>query len=1083
MPNELGNGHYHLAVSDAGGGRSSCGEVALNRWSGDAVQDDQGFFIYLRDLGSGELWSATLQPCGSQPEGYKVAAAAGSVQFERLDHGILTRTRISVQAGADLEVRSVTLRNLGSARRRIELTSFVELALAPPQADLAHPAFSKLFVQTALLRRSGALLAWRRPRSAEEHWPTVFHALAGAPVTSWETNRLLLIGRGGDARHPRLELQGSFGNVLDPVFALRTVIELRPGAERRVDFILGCTPFRARVSRLLKPLKTSPFPARRARPRAEPASGLECGYAASGDEYFIEMPWNGKALDLPPAPWINVLANERFGCIVSERGAGCTWSRNSQLNRLTPWYNDAMADPHEEAHYLRDDDSGEFWSPLPGPAPAAAPYQVRHGFGYTSFQCRWSGLTQSAVLFVARNDPVKCLSLTIRNESGRPRRLSLFSHHRLALGTAPPPPGSLSVGRRGRALCASRNDAHEFSDGVVFSTVAGPPPRLEQLCRDRAVFLGRNGSLRAPLALRAAELVDSGPDAEPCFARRLQFALDAGEEVTYTIVLGEACGEDELRRLLDLYSDHREIERQKQQAIAFWREGLSAVRVHTPCAELDRLVNGWLPYQALSCRLWARTALYQSSGAYGFRDQLQDAGNLALLWPGLARQQILLHAAHQFEEGDVMHWWHGAPTEAGLRTRITDDLLWLPFVVAGYVRQTGDAAILDEPVPFLAARPLDKGEDDRYLRAEPASTASLFEHCCRALDRCLAHGEHGLPLMGGGDWNDGMNRVGRQGRGESVWLGFFLLCVLDLFMPLARQRAEPVRREAYAGRHRELLASLEVHGWDGRWYRRAYYDDGTALGSAAAAECRIDGLVQAWAVLSGTAAPARARAAMHAVRQLLVDEQAGVIKLLAPPFVNCIEDPGYIKGYVAGIRENGGQYTHAACWMVAAAAALGWRDVAMEWFRMLTPGWHTRDERAVQRYRLEPYVIAADIYGAAPHAGRGGWSWYTGSAGWAYRVALESLLGLRLEAGTTLLIRPCIPDHWPEYSIEYRAPAGAGRYSIRILNPGACAESVIGATLDGKALPVRDGAAVIDMRGGAGTYEVVVTLGAAAPAA
>ncbi len=1075
---ELGNGRYRLHLSLAGGGQSSCDGIAVSRWSGDTLEDAQGFFIYLRDLDSGALWSATLQPAPAAVRRYEMGSDGQTVTVHCEHDGISATTRIAVSASANLETRRVLLHNTSARARRIELTSCVELALAHPQADLAHPAFSKLFVQTALLRKHGALLAQRRPRAAAERWPVAFHALDGAQALQWETDRAAFIGRGRSLRQPLLAMRGTVGNVLDPLFALRTEVELAPGESRELGFVLGLAPSRAAVATLLRGFRTSPAVRPTGRRAAVPRSGMTSRFSKDGSEYIIRMPWRDGKPGLPPMPWVNVIANERFGCLISETGAGCTWSRNSQANRITPWFNDPVTDPHGEALYLRDEDDGACWSPLPGPAPAPLAHEARHGFGYSRFRSQGHGLEQSTTVFVARHDPVKVFSLRIANRSGRARRLSLYAYQQLVLGSQPPPAGAVSTWQYGKALCARNSQAGDFAGGLAFCFVTGGAAQKDEICCDRRGFIGANGSPGAPLALRQPGLDGrSGEGLDPCFARRIEFTLADGETATWNILLGEALGQAELDQLLDRYPDNAAVAAELRQAISGWRERLGALRVRTPSPAIDRMINGWLPYQALSCRIHGRTAFYQSGGAYGFRDQLQDAGNLCLLWPQLTRQQILLHARHQFLEGDVLHWWHAEPLERGIRTRFSDDLLWLPYVTGQYLERSGDSSILDEQLTFLRAPPLADGQDESYLQAQATPDgASLYEHCCRALDRSLARGAHGLPLMGAGDWNDGMNRVGHDGRGESVWLGFFLAVVLDAFLPLVRQRGEVERERRYTACRDSLPLELNAAGWDGAWYRRAYYDDGTPLGTAQAEECRIDGLSQAWAVLSGVAPAQRAVQSMQALEAQLVAEEDGLIRLLTPPFVDTPHDPGYIKGYVAGVRENGGQYTHGACWMIEAAARLGWRDRAAAWTAMISPQWHSRNARAVQRYKVEPYVIAADIYGARPHVGRGGWTWYTGSAGLAYRVAVEAVLGLRLERGRSLLLQPCVPDDWPEYEIEYHTPAGA-QYRIQVLNPQGCAACVVGVTLDAQALPVEGGVARIPLDAAGGLHHVVVTLG------
>ena len=1076
----LQQGDYRLQLSPAGGGLSEWRGLALNRWPGDAVEDAHGVFLYLRDADSGALWSASQQPVPGAPQHYALRAEPGRIEIERQEQDISSQLEIRLAAGACHEVRRLRLHNRSGRSRRIELCSYIEIALAARAADLGHPAFLKLFVQTELGAGGRVLLAQRRPRGHDEHWPTLFHALLGAPLQRWETDRCRFLGRGRGVAAPAMELSGTVGNVLDPVFCLATTLELAPDESRELQFLFGVVDDAAQLAAIAAQVQLAPT-APAAPVAAEP---LRSGLSADGSEYRIQLPWRGDGLQLPPMPWINVLANEQFGGLVSETGAGASWGRNSQANRLTPWSNDPVCDPHGEALYLRDETSGAYWSPLPGPVPAPCDYEVAHGFGYSRYQSRHEGLEQTVTAFVTRDEPLKCLRLRLHNHGAATRELSLYGYQQLVLGTLPPPAGAIRSWPQDEWLCAAQTGHGAFAGAWVFSGLIAEDVAVSARdhCCDRAGFLGALGSAGRPGALREPGLDGRhGEGYEACFAQRLRFRLEPGRSAEFCLLLGEAADAAEFGRLRARYGALSSVRAAEQEVRQFWQQSLSGLRAHTPSPEIDHLVNGWLPYQALACRIWARTAYYQSSGAYGFRDQLQDAGNLSLLWPERTRAQILLHARQQFAEGDVLHWWHEPPLAAGLRTRFADDLLWLPQVTAGYLRATGDTGLLDEDCRLLQAPLLTPGEDERYLAPAEAGSASLYEHCCRALDRSLAVGAHGLPLMGTGDWNDGMNRVGREGRGESVWMGFFLYAILGEFAPLAEARGDLERAQRYRTHREALQVAVNAAGWDGAWnsgwYRRAYYDNGSVMGSHDASECRIDGLAQAWAVLSGAAPAERAAQAMDAAEAQLIDADAGLLRLLTPPFVDTPQDPGYIKGYVAGVRENGGQYTHAACWMVAALAKLGRRERAALLLTRLSPLWHSRDAAAQARYRIEPYVIAADIYGAAPHIGRGGWTWYTGSAGWAWRVAVESVLGLSIEQGRWLRLAPCVPDDWPGYALDYRHPVSGSQYRIEIDNPERCAEAVVAAELDGLTLALDPGGLRLVLDAGGGRHRLRLRLG------
>jgi len=1230
--NLLADGDYSIMVTAAGTGFSQCRDQLLTRWDGDPIQDAHGLFFYLRDLDRGKVWSAGHQPMRSRPDHYLAAFEDGRAILRRGDDGILSTLEIAVIPGGQAEARRLTLVNTTALARRIEVTSYLEAVLNEREADLAHPGFSKLFVQTEWLPEERLLLARRRPRSSEERPRWIYHWICAPGPLEFETDRAAFLGRGRGAGDPQAlagPLSGSVGNVLDPVLALRCVVDLPPGATRVVAFGLGFADEReaalgvsarygegaafeeafqaaarhARVEReelglsagqardldqvavdlwynrveaategtapgtvlprvkgldpspaegpfVLVPLAGQdpagllarleqarvhwrrkgfrPFvlilgsqaplpgpaglwegpdpcayltegelsPAERAtlerratlvvngdfpRPlplgagaspeaRWRPLRGRDVepgpsiptvldngwgGFVPDGTEYLIRIrPRPDGYPDLPPMPWSNVIANETFGFLTTERGPGTTWGANSRLHRVTPWFNDPVADPAPEAFYLRDEDSLEYWSPTPGPVASGLPCLVRHGFGTTSWETRGPGLEQEVTTFAARLEPLKFTRVRLRNTGGGKRKLSLFWYAHLALGDSPAPATPwVDTAREPEGLLAWNLQDRPLRGQVAFAAVT-PGRDRRTFTTDRSAFLGRFGSLDRPRAVTCGTGLDGalGARPDPCFAFQLELELEPGESRDYVFLCGEAGDAAQARRLLVTYGESSAAERELEDVRAFWRETLGRVHLQSPDPALDFMVNGWLPYQNLTCRMWGRTAYYQSGGAFGFRDQLQDAAALIYLLPDLTRRQILLHAAHQFVEGDVLHWWH-PPIEQGIRTRFSDDLLWLPYLTAFYLQSTGDWGLLDEEVPYLTARLLGPEEDEAYLApTDSGQRGDLYEHCCKALDRSLGRfGVQGLPLMGTGDWNDGMNRVGRGGQGESVWMGFFLYAILDGFLPLCERRGDASRAAGYRGRMAELALALESAGWDGEWYRRAYYDDGTPLGSAGNEECRIDCLAQAWAVISKAVPPARARQAMAAMEEHLVDDGAQMIRLLAPAFDTCSHDPGYIKGYLPGVRENGGQYTHGALWAVRATAEMGDTTRAAELLAMLSPVTHGGTRESEQVYQIEPYVIAADIYGVAPLVGRGGWSWYTGSAGWMYRVALEDILGFQLHGGDAIHLRPRLPAGWDKTSLGYRTPDGLGFCAITVERTPWTGLS---ATLDGNPLPM-----------------------------
>ncbi|MGE3539676.1 MAG: glucoamylase family protein [Candidatus Tectimicrobiota bacterium] len=1279
----LSNGRYVVMVTAAGSGYSRCRDLAVTRWREDRTRDAWGTYVFLRDVHSGAVWSAAYQPSGVEPDMYEGVFAEDHVEIRRRDGNIATTLEVVVSPEHDAEVRRVTLTNLGPQSRDIELTSYAEIVLAPPATDLAHPAFSNLFVQTEYAPECGALLATRRPRSHDE--PQVWMAHVGGATgdtvgaVQYETDRARFLGRGHGIRAPLSVIDGhplsnTVGAVLDPIVSLRRCVHLAPGATARVTFATLVAPsrhaalaladeyrnpamfertatlawtqaqvqlhhlgmdrdeaslFQELASRLLysdptlRPssavlarntrgpsalwrygisgdlpivlvridafegqglirqllraheywqmkqlvvdlvilneqassyaqqdlqtaletqVRTSQSHARheghvphsrlfilradlvsaddrlllqtaarvvlvsrdgtlaeqlerRQRAQAAPTSlpsrlsappghvvppprpdleffnGLG-GFDAHGREYVTIL---GQG-QWTPAPWINVIANPTFGFQVSESGSGYTWSLNSRENQLTPWSNDPVSDPSGETIYVRDEDSGELWGPTVLPLRQEAwPYIARHGQGYSRFEHTAHGIALALLQFVPLQDPVKLSRLTLENHSSRPRRLSVTAYVEWVLGasrSAAAPCVVTEIDAATGAMLARNPWNSEVAGGVAFADLGG---RQTACTGDRTEFLGRNGTLDHPAALARGERLSGrvGAGLDPCGALQTTVELRAGSRAEIVFVLGQAASTDEARTLIARYRT-ADLDVALRTVVEHWDDVLGAVQVTTPDRAMNVLLNRWLLYQTLACRVWARGGFYQAGGAYGFRDQLQDVMALTVAQRDVARAQILRAAARQFVEGDVQHWWH-PPAGRGVRTRIADDLLWLPYVVSHYLDVTGEGELLDAVVPFLDGPTLAAGQDEAYVEPQvSAQHGTLFEHCARALDRSLAVGSHGLPLIGTGDWNDGMNRVGHAGQGESVWLGWFLHTILWDWARLAEARGERQRAERWRLHVSALKAALEREAWDGAWYRRAYFDDGTPLGSTTNAECRIDAIAQSWGVLSGAADPARGARAMAAVEDHLVRRRDGLVLLFTPPFDRGSLDPGYIKGYLPGVRENGGQYTHAAIWSVLAFAALGDGDTAGELFALLNPINHASTRAGVYRYKVEPYVMAADLYAEAPHVGRGGWTWYTGSAGWMYRAGLEWLLGFRLR-GTMLHLDPCIPRAWQRFTITFRYHSSC--YEIVVENPHGVARGVATVALDGA--PLAGGNAPIPLADDGVAHQVCVALGPA----
>ncbi|ABR89681.1 cyclic beta 1-2 glucan synthetase [Janthinobacterium sp. Marseille] len=1277
----LSNGHYAVMMTAAGSGYSLWNKLGITRWREDATRDHWGSHIYLRDSESGAYWSAGFQPTAVEPDSYQVKFAEDRVRISRADGSISSMLEVIVSPEDDTELRRLTLTNNGSRTRYIEVTSYMEVLLAPVAADIAHPAFSNLFVETEYLHEIRGLLASRRPRKDGEARPWAAHVVArgegsdSAVGIEYETDRARFIGRGQGVSNPLSIIDGrplsnTVGAVLDPIFSLRVRVRLEPNeivhlvfstmAANSREEILSLADkyhdgsafsrisalvwthaqvqlhylrvehyeaelFQHLASRILFSDRTARASGRVIRsmrlshaglwgqgisgdrpivllrmakqedlrlvsqllraheywrmkqlpvdlvilnekgasyaqelqaamegmvraaqafsaqqeqaerggafivradvitddertlllasarvvleggqgslaeqlqarpeveenppfswlkremqgPRAGPPSvppqlalfnGLG-GFDKDGREYVIVLGQD----QVTPAPWINVIANPTFGFTVSERGAGYTWSQNSRENKLTPWSNDPVSDPSGEAFYIRDEESGALWSPTISPirVPEAI-YTTRHGQGYSRFELNCSGIASELLQFVSWDDPVKICRLRLKNVSRGVRRLSLSSYVEWALGASRADNMPFIATERDADTGAmfARNPWNiEFGQRVAFIDLCG---KQTAWTGDRKEFIGRNGNFQKPEALTHGSVLSNrvGAGFDPCGVLQTLVEIAPDSEVEIVFLMGQADDAEAARSLVQRYraADINEVFETSQRN---WHNILHKVQVETPDRSMDYLLNGWLLYQTLSCRFWARTAFYQAGGAYGFRDQLQDTQALALVAPTLAREQILRASSRQFPEGDVQHWWH-PPSGRGVRTHISDDLIWLPYCAAHYVDVTGDAQIYDEMLPFLEGDPLPLEKEDAYFEAHISEQmASVYEHCARALDHSLHTGPHGLPLMGGGDWNDGMNRVGHGGKGESVWLAWFLYATLLRFAPVAEARKDKARATRWRKHAEKLKKATEQHAWDGAWYRRAYFDDGTPLGSASNAECRIDSIAQSWSVISGAGEPERSQRAMESVDQYLIRPGDDLILLFTPPFDKTPLDPGYIKGYLPGVRENGGQYTHAAVWCLIAYSKMGKGGQAHDLFKMINPANRSSSRTGMAAYKVEPYAVAADIYAESPHVRRGGWTWYTGAAGWLYRAGVESILGLCIQADK-LSLDPCLPNEWRSAKLHYRY--GAAVYNITILNPTGISKGVLRVELDGVVMPDH----FVTMRDDGATHTVTVLMG------
>lgn len=1248
--NILSNHKFSTMITNSGGGFSHWKGIDITRWRSDTTMDSWGAYCYIKEIENNTVWSTTYQPTLKMGEHYSSSFKSNKVEFRRLDHGIETAMELVISPDDDAEIRFLTFHNKSKRRRELEVTSYQELVLAPHNADRAHPAFNKLFIETEAVKELNGLIAFRRLRSPSDTplWAGHLIITDRESTHPYETSRALFIGRNRTLEQPIAldrELTNTAGTVLDPIFSLRDrfilepekivkiafvtlmadsrealialmqkyqhldvvhqVIEkswtysqlelrhlnitsedvqlyqklasrilyphkqLRSSPERLKDNTLtrstlwkygisgdiplvvvsiddaydtvlakqmliaqaflrsrqlkfdllilneedvgyenplheqlkrlvdayGCRPepgvpgciylrnihdlpdqdltlllsaahvFLKAARGSLRQQLVSPMPPTHLPEKFTPARGRNEG--PSRPLPFLELPYfnglggyspDGKSYSIylgpettTPSPWINVIANPSFGTLVSESGSGVTWFGNSQANRLTTWSNDPTSNPITDVIYIRDEDTGSVWTPTALPIREKDAYRATHGQGYSLFEHNSHEIEQQLLIVVPMDEqggiPLRIQRLRLHNHSNESRNLTVTSYQDLVLGGNKEETQLHIVtewNKPHHTLFAYNRYQSPFGSYSAFTTSIPSP---ESFTGDRTEFIGRNGSLSHPEALTRKSLSNhSGPGFDPCASLQVKIQIPAnGSEEVY-FLLGYAENDEAACKILSSYSTKEAIEQLIDTNQKWWDHLSSSLEVDVPDLQVNFALNRWLPYQNLSCRFWGRTAFYQSSGAYGFRDQLQDVMALIYSEPGLAREHIIRTAARQFIEGDVQHWWD-PNTGAGVRTRFSDDLLWLPFVTAQYVRTTGDLTILEEEIPFLSAPLLEVDQHEVYNVPEISTdTGSLFEHCRRAIVKGLTKGPHGLPLMGGGDWNDGMNRVGIQGQGESVWLAWFLIHVLKDYAEMLTFSGRTDDTINFFEEVERLARTVEETAWDGEWYRRAYYDSGSPLGSKQSDEAKIDSLAQSWAVLSGSGDPNRSKTALESAYKHLVRVEEKVVLLLTPPFDKTPEDPGYIKGYPPGVRENGGQYTHGCLWLAMAYARVGKGNTAVDLLKMMHPQSHTQNLDQLERYKIEPFVTAGDVYDLKGEVGRGGWSWYTGSAAWMYRIWIEEILGFKLR-GDKFYIESCIPKEWNGFTFRYRYKTSL--YAITLSNPDHLSKGKNLITVDG----------------------------------
>ncbi|WP_446897778.1 GH36-type glycosyl hydrolase domain-containing protein [Clostridium sp. LBM24168] len=1249
--NIISNENYSVMITNSGSGYSKKGDMMIYRWREDCTEDDTGMFFYIKNINSNDYWSAAYEPCKYEGENYKVIFSEDKVEFERKDGNIKTYTEITVSQEDNAEIRKISITNNSNHTREVEVTSYMEVTLTPYAADLVHPIFSNLFIQTEFLEDPSCLIASRRPRikNADKNWLVQTISVDGTQVGTiqYETSRENFIGRNRDMQNPRAmdndaSLTGTTGGVIDPIISLRVRVKIESGKTCKVAYATAVSNSREKVVEFARKYRNMDNVDREFQMSTNAAYmqmkylGLKASriniyqkmasrilfinenmkkrsgyivnmqkyqstlwaYGISGDlpivfliirgekdislvrqilnahEYFgikglktdlvvlnlednsylqsfqnqirelvdssnlrnkqgqsggvfIYNSENMKSEDInllkaiaklvidskdgdiieqlgidtnsndkhvqhnginhdennsftygidsaelqyfnelggfskdgrsyiiilkdynnTPAPWINVISNKHFGFHVSEAGMGYTWNENSRENKLTSWTNDSVVDGESEALYLKDKESGRIWSISPKPVRDSGEYIIEHDFGYSVFKHTVDDISGEMTMFVDMDESLKLCSIKLRNNSQCIRRLSVTYYAKLVLGVTHEQTAQYLFTGVNNEDCYiyARNPYNEyFGKNICYLSIVGG--EKVSYTGDRAEFIGRGSSIKNPEGLyknRFSNTVGAGFD--PCFAESVDVTLEPGTEKYLLVLFGQGKDHEDIKRVIRKYNNVEKSRYELDRCKNFWNEFLGTIQIDTPDKSMDIMLNGWLMYQALGCRYWARSAFYQSGGAYGFRDQLQDVMAIGYLNPDITRQHIIYSSTRQYLEGDVQHWWHPI-VESGIRTRFSDDLLWLPYVVSDYIENTGDYSILSEETTYLQDDELKEDEDERYSISKASEIkGTIYDHCIRAIKRALKFGDHNIPLMGSGDWNDGMSTVGNEGRGESVWLGWFLYNILDKFIPICNYMNDKVNSEDYAKMKEFIRDNLEKNSWDGSWYRRAYFDDGTPLGSIENDECRIDCIAQAWSVISKAAKESRAREALEALDRNLVKRDKGMVLLLTPAFNKSNLEPGYIKGYLPGIRENGGQYTHGAIWAIIAFAEMGYNNKAYEIFSMLNPINHSKSYLNCRTYKLEPYVIAADIYASKNNEGRGGWSWYTGAAGWMYKAGIESILGVKFKGQKGFTIEPCIPVTWSGYNMKYRR--GKCLYNIEVQK-----DSSTGIWLDGNRL-------------------------------